>query len=135
MAKLILNLVPLVLIFTIYSGVFVLSSRIVVKKALSWKLCLGYTLIALLVSAGARFLTSAIWWPLPPLLNVLVGISLNLMLGTYIFGTYGKDSIDNALGFRRGLKITALGIVFVFAFAAIIMSALYFLSPAMFQKT
>lgn len=134
MGKLILNLVLLFLILTIYSGVFMISSRIVVKKALSWKLCLGYTLTVLILIVVKKIITNFTGWQLPLLLAVLVGILLNLLIGAYIFGKFGKDSVGNAIGYRLGLKTTALGIAFIFVFAAIAMSALYFLAPAIFQK-
>ncbi len=134
MGKLVLNFVPLLLILAIFSSVFMLSSRIVVKKALSLKLCLGYTFIVLILVAVRKIIISYTGWQLPPLLAVLAGILLNLLIGAYIFGKFGKDSVGNALGYRLGLKTTALGIAFIFVFATITMSALYFLAPAIFQK-
>jgi hypothetical protein len=131
--KLMLSFLPLILILITYASFFVLSSRLVIKKALSWKLCSGYAFIALLIFVGMHFIHNATWWPLPPSLNALVGIPMNLLLGAYIFGKYGKDSNGDILGFRRGLKTTALGIVLIILFAVVTATVLYFLYPQTFQ--
>ena len=132
--SIIINLLPLILILILMAWFFRLSSRLVQKETLNWKLCLTYIIIIFFLAVGSR-LINVHFGPLPyPLLIALVGFSLNVLIGTYLFGKFGKNSSGIAYGLGNGFKITMLGLGFLLIIVIIGATIVYLLGPQILTK-
>jgi hypothetical protein len=131
----IISLLPLIPVIILLAWLFRLSSRVLLKESLNWKICFVYVLVILIFAICTRLINSQ-FGPLPYLyLRILVGFSLNVLIGTYLFGKYAKNSSGMTLGLGNGFKVTILGMGFLFIIAMIGATVIHFLGPQLLSKT
>ena len=100
-----------------YALLLRLAAKILATK-LQWRLCLQYSFLAVLIAMAIYTIGLSGEFSL-----VLILLS-HLGLGTAVIGKWGANADGNALGWKQGLKITALSCGLWFA-AGPIMGALY----------
>ena len=118
-----LSLVPFVLMPVFYAMLVKVAAFLLRRIDLSWKHALLFGLIALTVGALGTFANLATGQALPALLAGLLGISIQLALAGWYFGSRARTASGELIGFTRGalLSLVALGLVFAIGLGAAVL--------------
>ena len=99
-----------------YAPFIRLSSRIILKVGLQWKMCLIFSAVFYVILIIKIFLENKLQISISNFIAIPIGILFNLLYGTIFLGKYGKHIDGNKLGYKIGLKISALGMALMLLF-------------------
>jgi hypothetical protein len=108
--------IAVILGLLIYAPFIRLSSRIILKVGLQWRMCLIFSAVFYVILIIKILLENKLQISISNFIAIPIGILFNLLYGTIFLGKYGKHIDGNKLGYKIGLKISALGMALMLLF-------------------
>ena len=130
-------ILPLIILAIVYVAVFGLiaayarlSSHILYKEAISWKLSLIFSLAVLALTVLGRIVAIAAKISVPTLLALAFSLVLYSALGGWLFRGHGVSRNGQPLGWLDGARIGAFAFLFVTLTGFVAYGAFHLLSQA-----
>jgi len=114
-----LSLLPLAFTFVLYAVLIKLAARLYGSSLLPWKHAFAFGALAMLVGGIGALLNYASGFLLGPLLGVVLGLAVQLALGGWYLGPRAFAPTGEAVAFKGGALIAAIGLGVVFALGVV----------------
>ncbi len=115
----ILSLLPLALMFVLYALLIKLAAKLYRSSLLAWKHAFAFGALAILVAGIGTLLNYATGFLLGPLLGIILGLAVQLTLGGWYLGPRTLAKSGEAVAFKGGVVIVAIGFAIIFALGAV----------------
>jgi hypothetical protein len=119
--QILLIFVPLMVMLALCAAYAKLAARIFRRSLLSWGNSFLFALLLGALAIAGRITANAVGYSLPLILGLLLGLTFNLLLGGWFFGSRASDTQGQPLGWRRGAAVSAI----MFGLLAVTIVALF----------
>ena len=128
--SLVFIVIPLVLMVLLYGAVIKLAAKLFKGSSVQWKHAFIFAAIAGFIGFAAAVISRASGFVLGPLLGLLLGLTLQAMLGGWYLGPRGFRASGESLTFRGGFAVSAISGAILFAVSLTLLLTVQALSPA-----
>ena len=112
---------PFLFIPVLYAGLVKVAALILRRIELSWKHALIFGLLATVIGAIGTFANVATERGLPTILAGLIGVAIQLALGSWYFKDRARLVSGSPVGLVRGALLPLIAIAFSFVLAIMVM--------------